>query len=133
MSTRNTYYDIEQITYSFNRYRQDHIFDKDSYKQQFIKHFNENLYKKMGEKVWEQQTIQQAVERNRTALEERGKLPEWKYSNKELKEATHIREWKMAELKGRKVRVHQIKIKIKGKERMRWRDSYGRFTSNPTS
>jgi hypothetical protein len=128
MTKRVAEYDIEQIMYSFQRYRSDHIFDKDSFKQQFEKHFNPELAKKVGEKVFEKREIQRTIKDNRESLEARGKLPKWDYSNKELREAKRIpTEWGIGYIKGRRVRVREVTIKIKGKERKRLIDSFGRF------
>ena len=131
MAIRTHTYDIDQIMYSFMRYRQDHFFDKESAKNEFEKHFNPALAGKMFNDVWERKEVQTRLKDNRERLERSGKLTPQKFTNKELKEVKQIRTWALVEMKGRKVRATPMKIKIKGKEIIRYRDSYGRFTSNP--
>lgn len=124
-------FEMDQIMYSFMRYRKDHFYDKNSFMEQMNNHFNPELTKLVGNELFEKREIQRTLKENRESLESRGKLPKWEYTNKELKEAKDIRKWHIVTIKGRKVRAHQVSVKIKGREEIRYRDSYGRFTSNP--
>ena len=133
MATRAAYYDIEQIMYSFMRYRGDHIYDKTSFQDQFDKHFNSKLREKVGNQVFERKELQTKLAGNREMLESKGKLPKWEHTNKELQEAKKIRKWRMGVEKGRKVRTHAVRITWRGKSVRRYRDSFGRFTSRPIS
>lgn len=132
MAHRVQFYNIEQITESFSRYRGDHIFDKKSFKNEFIKHFNPKLWSALGNEVFQAPEIEDMIKANRSSLEKRGKLPKWDFTNKELKQTKEVHKWAMTEIKGRKVRAKEVKIKIKGKTLTRYRDSFGRFTSNPS-
>lgn len=127
MASRTNIYDVEQILFSMQRYRSEHYFDKDSFKEQFSKHFNPELWDSVGEKVFERREVQQTLKENRQMLEERGKLPKFEYSNQELKQVKKITSWEMGTIKGRHVRVKEVTIKIKNKEFVRFRDSFGRF------
>ena len=130
MASRNNHYDVDQIMYSFMRYRSEHFYDMDSFRAEFIKHFNPQLFNKVGGDVFDRREIQSTLKDNRKMLEDKGKLPKFTYTNAELKDVKEIPAWDMGTIKGRHVRVKRVKIKIKNKERFVFRDSYGRFASH---
>jgi hypothetical protein len=131
MASRAAYYDVDQIMYSFLRYRGDHIYDKTSFQDQFDKHFNTKLRHKVGDQLWDKRELQTRLKGNREMLEKSGKLPKWERSAKELEGLKKIRKWRIGLEKGRKVRTHATRITWRGKSVRRYRDAYGRFTSRP--
>jgi len=127
-------YDYEQIIESFSRYRGKKFYDKESLQTQLEKHFNPELAKKVIEDVAESKKIKTMMQETRESLDRTGHLlktsPESAIVRKEQ------RNWENVQVRGHWTKAYAVKVTIKTKkgkvyQEIRYRDTYGRFTSNP--
>ena len=123
-------YDYEQIIESFSRYRGKKFYDKESLQTQLEKHFNPELASKVIGDVAENKRIKAIMQENRETLDRTGKLPKTSPENAIIKKER--RNWVNVKVRDHWTKAYQVRIKVKGKEEIRYRDTYGRFTSNPT-
>ena len=125
--TRTRTYDWNQIAESFLRYRGSRIYDEESLETELEKHFSPELARKTTENIKDKTNIKSRIKINRQELSEKGKLPKPRLSNK----IRTKKEWRTTRIKGHSTKAFKVFITIKGKKKARYRDSFGRFTSNP--
>jgi len=127
-------YDYEQIIESFSRYRGKKFYDKESLQLQLEKHFNPELAKKVIDDVAESKRIKSIMSDNREMLDRTGRLPKTTPESAIIKKEQ--RNWENVQVRGHWTKAYAVKVTIKTKkgkvyQEIRYRDTYGRFTSNP--
>ena len=128
-------YDYEQIIESFSRYRGKKFYDKESLQTQLEKHFNPELAKKVIDDVAESKRIKSIMSDNREMLDRTGRLP--KTSPESVIVKKEQRNWENVQVRGHWTKAYAVKVTIKTKkgktyQEVRYRDTYGRFTGNPS-
>jgi len=122
-------YDYEQIIESFSRYRGKKFYDKESLQTQLEKHFNPELAKKVIDDVAESKRIKSIMSDNRETLDRTGRLPKTSPESAIVKKEQ--RNWENVQVRGHWTKAYRVIVQVKGKPETRYRDTYGRFTSNP--
>lgn len=131
----NREYDYSQMAESFLRYRGTRFYDQDSFIEEMEKHLPSELVNKASDKLWNQKSVQKQLNINRKELKGSGKLPKGTISHKRIEQLEKKR-WRTTKVKGHSTKAYKTKVTItlRNKKKLiqnRYRDSYGRFTSNP--
>jgi len=130
--SNNRTYDYSQMAESFLRFRGSRFYDQDSFTEELEKHFSPELVKKASTEMWANTQVQNQLKVNRKELKDSGKLPKGDIPRKRV-DILEKKRWRTTRIKGHSTKAYRTTVTINKRKVTRYRDSFGRFTSSPST